>query len=149
MSPWVVLFKGAAGSDLAGQPQSARVYPQTIPHPSKNTRAPRSTIILPHDPAPCWFTASVHTPYKHIILMSSSRPASLSWRPHLDELSTSLQLTPWNISHNQASFLQKPLHLCLQNIYQTPILVYLEAHSLSGVNVYLKSHKWEVHLPPF
>lgn len=39
-------------------------------------------------------------------------------------------------------FLQMSPHLCL-------IWVYLEAHSLSGVNVYLKSHKGKFSCHPF
>lgn len=103
--------------------QSDRVYPQTSPLLSKNTRGPQIDI-LPYTAGLWWFTASVHTPYKHIIHMSSSRPLggdfSSSRGPDFEDLSTSLLLTRWNISHGQLvrGFLQKSLHLCHQNIDQ-------------------------------
>lgn len=131
--------------------QSDRVYPQTCPLLSKNTWGPGSTVIPPYTAALWWFTAHVHTPYKHIIHMSSSRLAEgLSWScwPDFKDLSTAPLLTSWNITQGQlvVCFPQEHLHLC--HIIAL-ILVYLGAHSLSGVNVYLKSHKGKFTCHPF
>lgn len=128
--------------------QSDRVYPQTRPLLSKNTRGPRETAVLPYTAGLWWFTASVHSPYKHIIHMSSSRPLgglfrelwSAFWRfIHFSAADETLQLQIGPFIFDTRTWLKSKIL----------ILVYFEVHWLSGVNVYLKSHKGKFSCHPF
>lgn len=95
---------------------SDRVYPQTRPLLSKNTRGPSESAVLPYTEGLWWFTASVHSPYKHIIHMSSSRP--------LGGLFRELRFAFWRFFHfstvdeTLSSAPDRSLHLWHQNMAQ-------------------------------
>lgn len=110
--------------------QSDRVHPRTRPLPSKNTPSSRQTVILPNAAGLGWFTASVHSPYKHFIHMSSSRPPVGGWVGDFKRaavcifknLSTPLLYTWADITHGM--LMMGFLYLCHQNVApNTPLVL--------------------------
>lgn len=107
--------------------QSDRVHPRTRPLPSKNTPSSRQTVILPNAAGLGWFTASVHSPYKHFIHMSSSRPPVGGWGSLKELRSAFLKIYPLHFfTHEQTSpmLMMGFLYLCHQNVApNTPLVL--------------------------
>lgn len=96
--PWLSCSKKPRGQTYqVNRSQTDIVYPQTRPLPSKNTPSLRETVILPNAAGPRWFTASVHSPYKHFH-MSSSRPPGGTLKELWSAFQKSIHSTPFNIT---------------------------------------------------
>lgn len=127
--------------------QSDTVFnPQTCLTSLKTHSGPQERLMpFPHTAGLCWFTALVRSPHKHLphVIIRSFKGTFFA-----EVQSVYLQFAHlsiwWNIPMMMGFF-----HLYNRNRPKILILVYLAPHSLSGVNVYLKSHKGKFSCHPF
>lgn len=111
VSHCAALFKGKSGvkPDRSTALKSDSICPQTTPPSLPKHMGPLRLVISPYTPGLWWFTASAHSPYKHIILTSSSRLFGDAAGAHI------LKIVPFLLYKSNEKllicFLYSPFHL--------------------------------------